>query len=458
MRQAPVVKDWIGTPGPARTLVLAQLITTIGNGAFATTSALYFTRVIGFTPVAFGLGLSLAGVTGVLAGVPVGFLADRRGARDVAVAFIALSGAAVAAYIVLDSYLVFVLAACCFSLFDRGGYAARQALMASVLTGHDLVQARAKLRVVTNVGMSVGAGLGAIALAGGSPLAYRILLGADAVSFVGCALLLRRLPATGRTATQSAAAGQPAPEAVAEPSEDVNAESPVAGLRRRWRWRRRPGGTDKPRLTVLRDRPYALISLVSMILSLHAPLLDVIMPLWIVRHTGAPKVLIAVLYVLNTLTVVLTQVRISRRITTLNAAVRASRAAALALVAVCVLFALSSGRSALPAILLLVAAAALHVYAEMTQSSAGWVLAFDLAPADRQGQYQGLFNSGLAANQMIAPGLLTALLIGWGAPGWLLLGAAFAAAGYATGPVTRWASRTRELFAPPDQYSVTSTA
>jgi MFS family permease len=438
--------------------VLAQLITTIGNGAFATTSALYFTRVIGFTPVAFGLGLSLAGVTGVLAGVPVGFLADRRGARDVAVALIALSGAAVAVYIVLHSYLVFVLAACCFALFDRGGYAARQALMASVLTGHDLVQARAKLRVVTNVGMSAGAGLGAIALAGGSPLAYRILLGADAVSFVGCALLLRRLPATERTATASAAAEQPAPEPVAEPSAGVNPETPVAGLRRRWRWRRRPGRTDKPRLTVLRDRPYALISLVSMILSLHAPLLDVIMPLWIVRHTGAPKVLISVLYVLNTLTVVLTQVRISRRITTLDVAVRASRAAALALVAVCVLFALSSGRSALPAILLLVAAAALHVYAEMTQSSAGWVLAFDLAPADRQGQYQGLFNSGLAANQMIAPGLLTALLIGWGVPGWLMLGAAFAAAGYATGPATRWASRTRELFAPADQYSVTSTA
>lgn len=428
MRQPPVVKYWIGTPGPARTLVLAQLITTIGNGAFATTSALYFTRVIGFTPLAFGLGLSLAGVTGVLAGVPVGFLSDRRGARDVAVALIALSGVAVAVYIVLHSYLVFVLAACCFSLFDRGGYAARQALMASVITGHDLVQARAKLRVVTNVGMSIGAGLGAIALAAGSPLAYRTLLGADAVSFVGCALLLRRLPATERTVTAPAPTG------------------------------RRPGGTDKPRLTVLRDRPYALISLVSMILSLHAPLLDVIMPLWIVRRTGAPRVLISALYVLNTLTVVLTQVRISRRITTLDAAVRASRAAALALVAVCVLFALSAGQSALPTILLLVVAAALHVYAEMTQSSAGWVLAFDLAPADRQGQYQGLFNSGLAANQMIAPGLLTALLIGWGVPGWLVLGAAFAAAGYATGPVTRWASRTRELFAPPDQYSATSTA
>jgi MFS family permease len=450
------------TPGAARTLVLAQLTTTIGNGAFATTSALYFTRVIGFTPVAFGLGLSLAGVAGVLAGVPVGFLADRRGARDVAVALIALSGVAVAVYIVLHSYLAFVLAACCFALFDRGGYAARQALMASVLTGQDLVQARAKLRVVTNVGMSIGAGLGTIALAAGSPLAYRILLGADAVSFVGCALLLRRLPATERAAAQPAAAGPPAPEpaaeAAAEPSAGASAESPVAGLQRRWPWRRRPGGTAKPRLTVLRDRPYALISLVSMVLSLHAPLLDVIMPLWIVRHTGAPKVLISALYVLNTLTVVLTQVRISRRITTLDAAVRASRAAAVALVAVCVLFALSSGRSALPAILLLVAAAALHVYAEMTQSSAGWVLAFDLAPADRQGQYQGLFNSGLAANQMIAPGLLTALLIGWGVPGWLVLGAAFAAAGYATGPVTRWASRTRKLFAPPDQYSVTSTA
>ncbi|MBW6436976.1 MFS transporter [Actinoplanes hulinensis] len=384
--------------GPARKLVTAQLVTNIGNGAFATCSALYFTQVLGFSPAALGLGLAAAGVAGVLAGVPAGHLADRYGARRVAVLLVALTGVAAAGYIVLGSYPAFVAIACAWALFDRGGYAARQALMAAVLSGQDLVQARARLRVVTNIGMAIGAGVGALALAADTPQAYRIVLGLDALTFLGCAVLLRRLPAAPPTA------------AVRQPGE--------------------------PRLAVLRDRPYATITLLSMVMSLHVPVLDVILPLWIVLHTDAPKPLTAALVVLNTVTVVLLQVRVTTGIDTVPTAVRATRTAALVLAGMCLFFAASDGRDAVVATVLLVAAAGLHVYGEMVQSSAAWVFAYELAPPDRQGQYQGFFNSGTAVSQMVAPAALTLLLIEGGRPGWLVLAAAFLAAGWATGPAT----------------------
>ncbi|GAA0344354.1 hypothetical protein GCM10010151_37610 [Actinoallomurus spadix] len=42
---------------------------------------------------------------------------------------------------------------------------------------------------------------------------------------------------------------------------------------------------------------------------------------------------------------------------------------------------------------------------------------------------------------MIGPLVLTTLLLGWGGPGWLVLGASFLLAGLAMGPVTRYAQR-----------------
>ncbi|MGQ0841790.1 hypothetical protein [Actinokineospora sp.] len=44
---------------------------------------------------------------------------------------------------------------------------------------------------------------------------------------------------------------------------------------------------------------------------------------------------------------------------------------------------------------------------------------------------------------MLGPLLLTTLVLTWGTPGWLLLGALFAAAGAAMGHAVRWAERTR---------------
>lgn len=40
-----------------------------------------------------------------------------------------------------------------------------------------------------------------------------------------------------------------------------------------------------PKLAVLRDRPYAVITLLNTVLLLYMPLLSLVVPLWIVQRT-----------------------------------------------------------------------------------------------------------------------------------------------------------------------------
>jgi MFS family permease len=106
--------------GPARTLTLATLVNAIGNGAFITASVLYFTRVVGLSAPTVGIGLTVAGIAGLLSGVPAGHLADRIGARTVAAALTACAGVVTLGFLVLRGPVGFVAVAVLYSLFDRG--------------------------------------------------------------------------------------------------------------------------------------------------------------------------------------------------------------------------------------------------------------------------------------------------------------------------------------------------
>jgi hypothetical protein len=88
-------------------------------------------------------------------------------------------------------------------------------------------------------------------------------------------------------------------------------------------------------------------------------------------------------------------------------------------------------------------AAAVHVLGELWLSSATFAVVFDLAPDWAQGQYQGALQTGRQIGNMLTPPLLTALVIGWGAPGWIALAAVFVSAGFAYPPLVRWAVRKR---------------
>jgi MFS family permease len=393
--------------GPARALAVAQLTDSIGLGGYLVCSALYFTRVVGLSPTQVGFGLTIGWAVAFVAAVPLGHLADRRGPRGTAMLLALCTAGALLLLLFVRSFVPFVLAACLYSSAISGLNAARQALLAGLVAAPDRTKARAALAAAVNGGIAVGAGLGGLALQLDTAAAYLAVFAVDALSLVVSALVLLRLPAVAPTA---------------------------------------PGTKGEPRLAVLRDRPYALVALVNMVLQLHIPMITLAIPLWIVQRTSAPGWTVSALLVLNTASIVLCQVTVANRVTGLVSAVRHVRYAGVALLVACAVFATSGfGAPAWLAVGILLVAAVLQSGAEMLQASGAWEISFGLAPEGRHGQYQGFFGSGFTVARMLGPLLVTALVLAWGTAGWLLLGVVFLLAGIAMGPAVRWAARTRPV-------------
>ena len=401
--------------GPQRVLALAQLSNSVGDGAYYVTSALYFTHVVGLAPARVGLGLTVAWAVGSLVGVPLGRLADRRGPRGTAVLLALATSVAVASFLVVRGFVPFVLAACVYASAQSGLAAARQALLAGLVSREERTGLLAHLQSTLNAGLAVGAGLGGLALHMGTREAYLGVFALDAVSFLLCAAVLLRLPVV----------------------KAVHARVRVADEK---------GRGDA--VGVLRDRPYALVTLLNTVLLLRMPLLSLGIPLWISERTEAPTWLVSALFVLNTGAVMLFQVRMARGVRGPESATRAVRRSGLVMLASCAVFALSAGVSPWVAVGVLTVGAVLQVVAEMQQSAGSWQLSFDLAPADRVGEYQGFFGTGVTVARTAGPLVLTSLLVGWGTPGWLLLGGLMLAASYAMGPAVRWATDSRSAAAP----------
>lgn len=390
--------------GPRRLLALAQLSNSVGDGAYYVTSALYFTHVVGLTPAHVGLGLTVAWAIGSVAGVPLGRLADRHGPRGTSVLLALTTSAAVASFLFVRAFLPFVLAACLYATAQSGLAAARQSLLAGLVPQSERTGLLARLQATLNAGLAVGAALGGVALHAGTTRAYLTVFAMDAASFLACALLLWRLPRV----------------------------EPV------------PTGKDG-RLMVLRDRPYVVVALLNTVLLLRMPLLSLGLPLWITERTTAPAWLVSALFVLNTAAVMLFQVRTARGVTGLGTAVRAVRRSGAVMFVTCAVFAVSAyGSSPWVAVTALLAGSVLLVVAEMLHSAGSWQLGFGLAPADRIGEYQGLFGTGVTVARTLGPLLLTALLVDWGTPGWAVLGGLILAASYAMGPAARRSARQRD--------------
>src|SRR5439155_21842572 len=126
-----------------------------------------------------------------------------------------------------------------------------------------------------------------------------------------------------------------------------------------------------PKLAVLRDKPYAVLTGLNTIMLLHVPMMTLAIPLWIVQRTDAPRWMVSALLVVNTVTVVLFQIRVARRVVDLRSAARSTRFAGVLLLAACVVFALTSlGLKAWIATVVLLAAALLQAAGEMAQSAA----------------------------------------------------------------------------------------
>ncbi len=390
-----------------RTMALATLVNTAGSGMYLVVAVLYFTRIIGLSPTEVGVGLTIAGLFGLLSGVPLGHLGDRIGARELIIWLLIGATFAAAAAALAEDFWSFVLVSSLLAVLDRGSAAVRAGLIASTVSGAERVTTRAYLRSLTNVGITIGAAVAAIALHFDTREAYVAVIVVNAATYAMTAFILRRYPHIPPTPIEQRAPG----------------------------WQ------------VFRDRPYVVVTLLMATMAIQYSILDVGVPLWVTRETEAPRWIVSVVFIINTVVVVLFQVAVSRHVVTVPRAARVISASGFIFLLSCILFAAAHDRSYWWAVGLLMAAALTHVMGELLQAAAQFCLSQELAPDHAQGQYQGMASTGFSLSTMIAPTVITLLPIGLGVPGWYLLGAGFVVLGLGLVPAIAWAARTREQFA-----------
>ncbi|MET8092705.1 MFS transporter [Micromonospora sp. NPDC005220] len=407
----------LAPPGRLRTLSLATLANTVGTGLWVTGAALYLTRAVGLTPTEVGLGLTVAGLVGFTASVPLGGLADRRDPRSLRAVLQLAQAAVAAAYLLVGSFSVFLLVATLDALLISGNLAVRAALVAAVGGPEGRVHAFAILRAVANLGVALGAGLAAFALVADTGWAYRMLVLGNVATYLVSAALIMRLPAY------------------------PPARRPL---------RQRAG-------RALRDGPFLAVAGASAVLSLHGVALTLVLPLWVVTRTDAPPVTVSAVLLVNTLLTVLLVVHLNRGARHALPAATAMRRAGLVLAAGMLLWAATGAVATVLAIVLLLGATVIYTLGDLWHAGAGAALAYDLAAPDALGAYQGVDTLLAGLARAAGPALLTWLILDGGPIGWLVLAALLAGTGLAVPPLTRHALRNRAQPAPASDQPISSS-
>jgi MFS family permease len=397
------VTDLVPESGPQRRLALATFVNAVGTGAFINTSALFFTRAVGLPTAQVGIGLTVAGAIGLAAGVPAGHVADRWGPRRTWLIALCAEALAMGAYVFVRTFWPFLVLACVNALATAASRAAA-APVDRRLAGADLSVLLGRLRAIVNLASSLGLVVAAVSVQLDTRTAYLVLVLVNAVSFAGAGVVVATLP--------------PVPPLPAPPE------------RRRW--------------IALRDPPYVTITALDAVLSLQFPVLTFALPLWVVDHTSAPRWVVPVDALINTVLCAVLQVRVSRAVRTPAEGARTARQASLVLLAAFMLVAVAAGLPWWAAMFVLMAAMVVQTIGEIQTAAAGYALSFGLAPPHAQGQYSGLFGMGTGMASAAGPVLLGALCLSWGRPGWLVLGMLMVVAGVLN-PVVVKRARTPEV-------------
>jgi MFS family permease len=404
---APLTRRGVPVDPTLRVLALGTLVNRAGAGAMVTTFALFFTRKVGLEPAQVGLALSVGALVGMFTQVPLGHLADIRGPREMLRLVTLTTGVFSLLLLVTRPAWALVIVMALILGTDNGAMAIRNGYIARTATGPDGVRFKAYLRAVTNVAMGSGALLGGLALTVDRTWAYLAVFALDSATTIFTGLLYSRLPHL-----------EPAP----------------------------PRGAGEPRLAVLRDLPFVVVTALTGVVAMHFIVIEVGIPLWISEHTKAPTSMVALLLILNTTVVALFQVRMARGTDTVARASRAMVRGAAWIATGFAVLSFSNGVDRWAAIGLLLAGSAVHVVGEMISSGGQWGISMGLAPMERQGQYQGFAGLGFGLANVVAPTLTTVLCIQWGRPGWFVMAGLILGAALALVPVTRWALATRERY------------
>ncbi|MEW2386649.1 MFS transporter [Micromonospora sp. NPDC047707] len=370
-----------------RRLYAVGLADSVGLGIYLAFSTVYLNLAVGLPNYQIGVVLGFSGIASVLGALPLAALAQRIGLRrSLILYFLARGISYIALAFAFDAITAFAAVGVA-GLLSRGTGPLVQA--ASVTDAHPAgaVQALARLRLLRNVGMAAGSLPAAAAVALADEWAFRSVMFLCAAMFLTCSVLSRGLPRFG----------------------DVS----------------RPAHYG---VGVGRDVRFLSVTAVYGALILCVILLGVGMPLWIVQRTAAPAWTAGFVSLLNTLMVVLLQIRMSKGSEDPVRARRMMTSGGLLAAVAAATAPLSTIGGRWQALILCAFVVVVMTLAELYIAAGSMGLALTHTPPESRPVYLATYNLGFAAATVVGPPLVTIGLTA-GDHSWFAWAVAFAVVG-----------------------------
>jgi len=267
-----------GLPRHVWILQAGGLANFFGNGIVLPFLIIYLHNVRGISLAVAGLIAATNAAAGLLSGAAGGALVDRVGPRaTLAGALVVMAGAFSSFPLITEAWHAFALNFLA-GLGSGAFWPSQSALLTRLTPAHRRHQAFAQQRVTMNLGFGLGGVVGGLIASAEAAGTFTVLFLLDGASFLVFALILLRLP-SGR---------DPAPA----------------------------DGAPRPRGTyadVLRNRPFvAFLSLNVLFIAVGIVPLSEFFPVFVKNEAGVSETAIGLIFLVNTATIVLTQVPIAR--------------------------------------------------------------------------------------------------------------------------------------------------
>ena len=404
-------------PSPlAGRLATQSLLFALGEGTFMTGSAVFFTQLVGLSAAQVGLGLTIAGVASFVTAWPAGKLVDRFGPKRCWAISAAGQAALFTVWPFIDGFGGYVLMAVTMEVVGSLGGAAHGAYTIDVLPPDERVLSRAYMYSALNVGFTLGSLMGGIALAFDSDTLLHGLPWFTSVAFLVNALAILRLPNASH--------------------DDRTPEERKVKL---------PGPGP------LRNLGWMASTFFIGVLWTNQVLLNIVIPLWLVQETDAPRVLLAFLFGTNTVMCIFLPMAAARGVKDVTTALRAIRFSMVFFVASCLITLYTHDTVGWVTIALVWLGHVTVTGAELYLSAASWSFEAELMDPRRRGEYQGAAELSGTLGRVWAPALYTFLAMSWGELGWLVIAAIVVVATAGLHPSARRAQRfLREHGTGPD--------
>jgi MFS family permease len=411
----PALRRLIPPTPLSRRLATQSLLFATAEGTFLTGSAVFFTEVVGLRAAQVGLGLTIAGVVSFIVAYPAGKVTDRVGPKRMWAAGALVTALMFAAWPFIGSFAGYVTMVVCFEIVENAGGAGRNAYILDVMPEQERVATQAYMYSALNVGFTLGAIIGGIALAFDNVEVMRWMPLFTLAIGLANAIFIFRLPRAPHDLARAS-------------STSVTARAEPQG--------RGP----------LRNVGWMLASLCNGTLWTNQVLLNVVIPLWLVQATDAPHWLLAWLFGTNTVLCIFLPAYTSRGVATVSDALRSVRVSGVFFVAACLITMATHSTAGFVTIFLVWLGHVAVTGAELYVSGASWAFQAKLMDPARRGEYGGVAEVFSTLGGRWAPAVYTLLAMSWhpaalpGA-GWLVIAALGIVAVAGMHPSVRMAER-----------------